>query len=160
MTRLLRQGKGKTGLVLANGGWVTYQHVICLSRSPRSDGLPYPDANPLPKYVTDVFVPKIAEQAEGEATIEVRTSHHDMKGRVANRRTQTYTLEYDRDNKPLRGHVVGRLQTGERFLANHADEHTLKELSSWEKEQVNRKGRVITDKSGRNLFSFGEVSRL
>lgn len=71
MTRQLRQGKGKTGLILANGGWVTYQHVLCLSRSPRSDGLPYPDANPLPKYVTDVFIPKIAEQAEGNATIEV-----------------------------------------------------------------------------------------
>lgn len=71
MTRRLREGKGKTGLVLANGGWVTYQHVICLSRSPRSDGLPYPDANPLPKYVTDVFVPSIAEQADGDATIEV-----------------------------------------------------------------------------------------
>lgn len=71
MTRQLRQGKGKTGLVLANGGWVTYQHVVCLSKSPRSDGLPYPNASPLPKYVTDVFVPPIAEQAEGDATIEV-----------------------------------------------------------------------------------------
>ncbi|KAK4505899.1 hypothetical protein PRZ48_003864 [Zasmidium cellare] len=143
MTRQLRQSKGKTGLILANGGWVTYQHVLCLSRSPRSDGLPYPDANPLPKYVTDVFIPKIAEQAEGNATIE------------------TYTVEYDRENKPLRGHIVGRLRDGSRFLANHADEHTLKELSSWETEQINRKGVVTTDqKSGRNLFSFGDVSRL
>lgn len=74
MTRQLRQSKGKTGLVLANGGWVTYQHILCLSRSPRIDGLPYPDANPLPKYVTDVFVPPIAEQAEGDARIEVSPS--------------------------------------------------------------------------------------
>ena len=71
MTRQLRAGKGKTGLVLANGGWVTYQHVVCLSRSPRSDGLPYPDTSPLPKFVTDVQVPKIAEVAEGDAVIEV-----------------------------------------------------------------------------------------
>lgn len=71
MTRQLRDGKGKTGLVLANGGWVTYQHVVCLSRSPRSDGLPYPDASPLPKFVTDVQVPKIAEVADGDAIIEV-----------------------------------------------------------------------------------------
>lgn len=75
MTRQLRDGKGKNGLVLANGGWVTYQHVVCLSRSPRSDGLPYPDDAPLPKYVTDVFVPKIAEVAEGDATIEASFEH-------------------------------------------------------------------------------------
>lgn len=55
---------------------------------------------------------------------------------------------------------MGRLKDGSRFLANHADEHTLKELSSWEIEQVNRKGLVTTDKSGRNLFSFGDVARL
>lgn len=71
MTRQLRDGKGRNGLILANGGWVTYQHVICLSRSPRSDGLPYPDDSPLPKFVTDVHVPKIAEIANGDATIEV-----------------------------------------------------------------------------------------
>lgn len=74
MTRQLRDNKGKTGLVLANGGWVTYQHVVCLSRSPRSDGLPYPDDTPLPKYVTDVHVPKIAEVVEGDAIIEVSSS--------------------------------------------------------------------------------------
>lgn len=71
MTRQLRKGKGKTGLVLANGGWVSYQHVLLMSRSPRSDGLPYPDENPLPKVVTGVQVPKIVEKAEGEAIIEV-----------------------------------------------------------------------------------------
>lgn len=71
MTRQLRAGKGKNGLILANGGWITYQHAICLSRSPRSDGLPYPDANPLPALVTDVQIPKIAEQATGPAVIEV-----------------------------------------------------------------------------------------
>ena len=71
MVRQLRAGKGKTGLVLANGGWVTYQHVLLMSRSPRHDGLPYPDEDPLPKSVTDVQVPHIVEQANGEAIIEV-----------------------------------------------------------------------------------------
>jgi hypothetical protein len=71
MTRQLRAGKGKNGLVLANGGWITYEHVICLSRSPRSDGLPYPDEDPLPGSVTDVQIPRIAEQAEGAAIVEV-----------------------------------------------------------------------------------------
>ena len=71
MVRQLRTGKGKTGLILANGGWITYQHVVLLSRSPRSDGLPYPDQAPLPKLVTDVHVPTIVEQAEGDAVVEV-----------------------------------------------------------------------------------------
>lgn len=71
MVRQLRQGRGKAGLVLANGGLATYQAVICLSRSPRRDGLPYPNANPLPEIITDVQVPTVDEKAEGEATIEV-----------------------------------------------------------------------------------------
>jgi hypothetical protein len=71
MTRQLRQGKGSNGLVLANGGVLTYQHVICLSTMPRRDGSPYPDRNPLPEFITDVPVPPVDEQAEGEATLEV-----------------------------------------------------------------------------------------
>ena len=71
MIRELRRGNGKTGLVLANGGVVTYQHVICLSSSPRPDGLPYPDRNPLPDYITDVQVPAVDVHADGDATIEV-----------------------------------------------------------------------------------------
>lgn len=71
MVRQLRQGKGKTGLVLANGGVVTYQAVVCLSSSPRRDGLPYPSANPLPPVVKDVQIPAVDEKAEGDAIIEV-----------------------------------------------------------------------------------------
>ncbi len=71
MTRQLRKGNGQTGLILANGGMVTYQHVVCLSSRPRLDGQPYPDHNPLPEYVTDVQVPAIEEKADGSATIEV-----------------------------------------------------------------------------------------
>ncbi len=71
MVRQLRKGNGKNGMVLANGGVATYQHVVCLSSQPRTDGSVYPPKNPLPAYVDDLPVPKIATQAEGEATIEV-----------------------------------------------------------------------------------------
>jgi hypothetical protein len=70
MTRQLRAGKGKNGLVLANGGVMTYQHVVCLSSSPRHGGSPYPGRAPLPEAVTDVPVPTVAAEAEGEAVIE------------------------------------------------------------------------------------------
>lgn len=138
MTRQLRAGKGKNGLVLANGGVATYQAVVCLSRSPRRDGLPYPDQNPLPEMITDVQTPTIAAQAEGDATIE------------------TYTVEFNRDGSPSRGYVVGRLKkNGHRFISNHADESTLKQLCSWEIEPVGRSGKVKTAEDGRNLFSLG-----
>jgi hypothetical protein len=71
MTRQLRAGKAKNGLVLANGGVMTYQHVICLSSSPRRDGSPYPEKPPLPDVVTDVPVPAVDVEAEGQAVIEV-----------------------------------------------------------------------------------------
>jgi hypothetical protein len=81
MTRQLRRGKrSSNGLVLANGGVVTYQHVICLSSQPRRDGSPYPDTNPLPEAVTDVPVPPVDEQAEGEATIEVSLAAASVLG--------------------------------------------------------------------------------
>ena len=71
MVRQLRTGNGKNGMVLANGGVATYQHVVCLSTRPKADGLAYPQENPLPEYVEDLPVPQIAAQAEGDAVIEV-----------------------------------------------------------------------------------------
>lgn len=73
MTRQLRQGKGRHGLILANGGWMTYQHVLCLSTMRRRDGVPYPAEPPLPEYVADVPVPPVdaTVEDEAEAVIEV-----------------------------------------------------------------------------------------
>lgn len=73
MVRQLRQpGRPHNGLILANGGVVTYQHVIILSSSPRRDGTPYPARDPLPPVLTPDSTPSVDAQAEGEAVIEVR----------------------------------------------------------------------------------------
>ncbi len=72
MVRVLRKGEHRNGLVLANGGVVTYQHVVCLSSLPRTS--PYPDHNPLPELLMDEPVPKVDEKVEGEAIIEVWSS--------------------------------------------------------------------------------------
>jgi len=69
MVRELRKGKARNGLVLANGGMVTYQYVVCLSNRPRD--FPYPENNPLPDLLEDEEVPKVDEKAEGEVVIEV-----------------------------------------------------------------------------------------
>lgn len=75
--------------------------------------------------------------------------------------TKTYTVEYARDGTPNRGHIVGRLTSNNhRFLANHADEHTLRTLSSMSEEQIGKRGRVWTADGGRNVFAAGEGPRL
>ncbi|CZT11141.1 uncharacterized protein RCO7_05574 [Rhynchosporium graminicola] len=141
MTRKIRNGDAKKGLVLANGGMVTYQYVVCLSSQPRES--PYPERNPLPEVLTDEPVPEVDDQAEGEAIVE------------------TYTVQFERDGTPLLGHIVGRLKSnGHRFLANHGDDSTVKQLSSSAKEPVGRNGWVSTGEEGRNLFIFFQREKL
>lgn len=72
MTRQIRKGNHRTGLILANGGLLTYQHVLCLSSMPRKDGLLYPLADThQPTLAKGLTRPPFDETAEGEATIEV-----------------------------------------------------------------------------------------
>lgn len=81
MTRQLRHSHSPSrsgaeavnGLILANGGVATYQHVLILSRNPRPADSPfYPTHNPLPEILIDLpGPPSIAERPEGEAVIEV-----------------------------------------------------------------------------------------
>lgn len=68
MVRELRKGNAVNGLVLANGGIATYQHVVCLSKNPRKT--PYPESNPLKKIPPDE-APLIEDSPEGEAIVEV-----------------------------------------------------------------------------------------
>lgn len=72
MVRQLREGKGQHGLVLGNGGVLTYQHVVCISSKPREDGAPYPSKDLLPKLLDELPVPVVDAQAEGACRIEVR----------------------------------------------------------------------------------------
>jgi hypothetical protein len=72
-------------------------------------------------------------------------------------------VEFARDGKPERGHIVGRLKKNDhRFVANHADATTLQLLSSTSEDPIGRSGHVKpdTERKGRNLFSFAKASRL
>jgi hypothetical protein len=72
MARELRKGPRKYGLVLANGGSVTHQHVVCLSNRARRDGSEYPREAPLPERIYDLFpYVETTIQGEEEAVIEV-----------------------------------------------------------------------------------------
>ena len=80
MVRQLRKGKGRNGLILANGGVVSYQHVICLSSQPRQDGSTYPLENSLPDTITDIPVPAFTLKAGGEGVIEVSLAACPVSG--------------------------------------------------------------------------------
>lgn len=70
MTRLLRSGKGRNALILANGGVLSYQHVVCLSSQPNKGA--YPDNRAL--KIANKPKPMVSAEAEGEAVIEVSVS--------------------------------------------------------------------------------------
>lgn len=70
MTRQLRGSSSRNGLILANGGVLSYQHAICLSSQAPKEGRPYPDKKSSSLVDSDL-VPTVDLEAEGEAMIEV-----------------------------------------------------------------------------------------
>jgi hypothetical protein len=160
MVRHIRQGEGRNGLVLANGGNLTYQHVVCLSNKPRADGSNYPDREILSENLEDEPHPVVEPNARGEAIIEVTYLTWKLPGEAANR-TQTYTVQFERDGSPSQGFIVARMASNNhRVLANEADEETLKELASTTVEQIGKRGWVMPDptEQGRTLFTYHNPS--
>jgi acetyl-CoA C-acetyltransferase len=93
VTQRLRIGGGRA-LVHGNGGYLTHQHALLLSRDPtpyRGDPQPRDTAGPAPRLVP---VPDVAE-----ATVEAAT------------------VEYGRDGTPEQGVLVARLPDGTRIAA-------------------------------------------
>ena len=70
MARVIRHGRYQTGLVLANGGVLSWQHAICLSAQPKRDSSPYKSATFLDNG-QELQGPEFTVKAEGEAIIEV-----------------------------------------------------------------------------------------
>ncbi len=127
MASMVNKLKGKTsekGLVTGNGWYLTKHAATVLSTDPHPAQQPkhglMPDL-PSSKMATDAQPAN--EKATGEATIE------------------TYTVKYGRDGEPERGIVLGRTDTGERFMANTVkDVELLKEFVS--AEQIGARGKV------------------
>ena len=71
MTKSIRAGQYRKGLVLANGGWLTYEWAVVLAKTPRADGAAYSAKAVLPKENTDIPIPPLAEFANGPCTVEV-----------------------------------------------------------------------------------------
>ena len=71
MVRQLRKGNGRHGLVLANGGVLTYQHVVCLSSQSPKEGTVYAEHTVLPERIMDVSSPSIELNPGGPGVVEV-----------------------------------------------------------------------------------------
>jgi hypothetical protein len=55
----------------------------------------------------------------------------------------------------LRAYIVGRLQSNNhRFVANHGNALTLKQLLDSKEEKIGKIGYVVNGSDGRNLFKF------
>ncbi|KUI63541.1 hypothetical protein VM1G_10193 [Cytospora mali] len=120
MSRQIRSGTINTGIILANGGVLSYQHALCLSSRSKIASSPYPDSLVSSSTVVGIS-PPIEAFSEGDARIE------------------TYTVASGRDGKPETGFIIGRLKaTGSRFFANHGDQRTLQQLVSAFEEQIGK----------------------
>ncbi|KAF9776362.1 hypothetical protein IL306_005481 [Fusarium sp. DS 682] len=156
MTRVIRSRKHQNGLVLANGGVLSWQHALCLSAQPRRDSSSYQKKEILDNGNVSQG-PAFTAKAQGEAIIEVCEMFQYL---LLSNEMQTYTVDYDRKGPKL-GQVVGRLvENGHRFIANHGDEHTLTTLASTEGEPIGMKGQVEMAADGRNLFTLKPSARL
>lgn len=71
MVRLFRRGKGRKGLVLANGGVLTYHHAVVMSNTPPGAHHRIPGANPLKAVIDDIPIPPLDTKPHGAAAIEV-----------------------------------------------------------------------------------------
>ncbi|MGU3437676.1 acetyl-CoA acetyltransferase [Actinomycetes bacterium M1A6_2h] len=100
-TRELRDLSDGVALVHANGGYLTYQHVVLLSRRPHDDG-----------YVGD----PVSQRIHGVDEPVV----HDWDGRAE---IVTTAVEYDRNGEPAVGLVIARTDDGRR-VAGHTDADT------------------------------------
>lgn len=134
MMEALREDRGSRGLVTGNGWYLTKHAALLLSSAaPRSrpdDEVDEPAPNPGDDPAL-APVP-IAARADGPASVE------------------TYTVLFGRGGDPERGIVIGRLDSGERFLANTPqDTALLTEIMT--REWVGATGRVV-HANGHNRF--------
>ena len=102
----LREQSGASGLVTGNGWYLTKHAATVVASAPRKSEL---GSAPSPPVVPDAEDAEATAPAEGPARIE------------------TYTVLYERDGTPARGVILGRTESGRRFLANTPDDRALLE---------------------------------
>jgi acetyl-CoA C-acetyltransferase len=103
MAERLRSQPGTKGLVTGNGWYLTRHAASVWSTSPRGKSAA-PPARPSDAERARRAPLAPVKEASGVGTVEA------------------WTVLFDREGQPARGIVLGRTQTGERFLANTPDD--------------------------------------
>lgn len=112
MCRQIRSGNIKHGLVLANGGVLSYQHALCLSSKRRANGVMYPDSRlGSGAVVGGSPAPSVRAFAEGVAVVEVsmilfirpkkKVGTRGSADTQGPRRTRSSSVETGRRRRPL-----------------------------------------------------------
>ena len=131
MAERLRARPGAKGLVTGNGWYLTKHAASVWSTLPREkSGAPLAEPSAAEQARRRPLAP-VAE-ARGEGTVEA------------------YTVLFDREGQPTRGIVLGRTQTGDRFIANTPDDRASLEafLASHEVGSVGK----LSSHDGHNRF--------
>lgn len=137
MVQMLRNDKSAMGLVTGNGGFATKHSAGLYSATAPKKPFQLPDLAKLQAEVDAVPATKIAEVPSGKATVESFTVHHNQA------------------NEPTKGVIIGRLENGERFIANtDTDAATFARMMP-PNDVLGAKGRVEAGGEGKpNRFVF------
>jgi hypothetical protein len=132
MVRALRPRQSATGLLYAQGGYVTKHHALLLGTEPPDDALP-----------TDTSVQAQADARRGPVPL-VRA---DYAGPAT---VEAYTVKYAREGGPMHGTLLLRTPAGERTMASvpAEDRKTMALLQSWEHNAVGLAGTVTLASDG------------
>jgi acetyl-CoA C-acetyltransferase len=132
MTEKLRQS-GNYGMLFGNGGYLTEAHAIVLSRAPIKDV-------PL---ASSFDVQADADARRGE--VPSFANEYLGSGQI-----ETYTVTHSREGEPLFGTIIGRGESGERFIcrADAEDRDMMRFLMSGEVEPVGASGDVVSGRDG------------
>jgi len=138
MSRAMRRGEGATALLYGQGGLVTKHHALLLASEPPRDGYPVGNERARQRRIDSLEAPSLAESPSGPGAIE------------------TFTVVYDRTGEPETGIVVGRLRSGERFVANTpaGDRLALERLVRPDPGPIGLEGKADTDGEGLTTFEL------
>lgn len=133
MATMLRGKSSLKGLVTGNGWYLTKHAATVLSSDPHPGGTPRSGLiDELPSKSMETAACVVNEQATGSGVVEA------------------YTVKYNRDGSPETGIVLGKTDSGDRFLANTtADKEFLNEFVKT--EQVGSSG-ILSIVDGKSLF--------
>lgn len=130
----LRQAPGERGLVTSNGWYLTKHALGVYSTAKPEQAFEPPDNGPLNRRIAAMDHPILEPHPYGSGTVE------------------TYTVLFDRSGEPRQGLVMGKLETGRRFIANTSNAQALLHQLTRD-DPFGRRGTVVHGDSG-NQFEF------